>query len=149
MHLEKMDNRNKLTHIYISRERDAGTRIYRQIYAPRAKFKSATALPANWYIAHASVVVLYIVSPVDSWITTYDLMRVYFVKVSLFILHCICHCKNTIYYIISVVIMNRPFISFAKYISALFSSQSLSSLNKKCDIYLYSDQTRWRRGKKW
>jgi len=41
------------------------------IDAPRAKFKSATALSANWmvYIAHASVVVLlYIVSPVDSWI---------------------------------------------------------------------------------
>lgn len=36
--------------------------------------------------------------------------------------------------------MNRPFISFAKYISALFSSQSLSILNKKCDIYLHSDQ---------
>lgn len=66
--------------------------------APRAKFeKSATALSANYFnIVHASVVVLYIVSLIDSWINVR--LRVYFVKVSLFVLQCICLCKDTIYY---------------------------------------------------
>jgi len=87
-------------------------------------------LPAGWYIAHAYVVVLYIVSPVDSWINIrIYLMRIYFVKVSLFILHCICHCKNTVYYIISVVIMNMPFVSFF--------SQNMHFSNERCQSHQF------------
>lgn len=85
--------------------------------ALRAKFEeSGIAMSVNLFrqgIVHASVVVLYIVSPIDSWINVR--LRVYFVKVSLFVLQCICLCKDMIYYNIccdyQTVFFHRLFLS--------------------------------------
>lgn len=57
-----------------------------------------TALPASFDSISCTLpwLCLYIVSPIDSWINVR--LRVYYVKVSLFVLQCICLCKDTIYY---------------------------------------------------
>lgn len=72
---------------------------------------------------------LYIVSPIDSWINVR--LRVYFVKVSLFVLQCICLCKDMIYYNIccdyQTVFFRRLFLSLFFYLH-LFSKQKTEEI---------------------